>query len=120
VAAASFFAGSSFVINVLPPWVSAVLAMLVSLLALALITLDPSMKSAKAESAKQHSKAIGDEWKYLWWHQYDPEASAKVRMLDVRAMSGPDVPVAIDDRLNNACHDRVIEVVRAEYSVQAA
>ena len=34
-------------------------------------------------------------------------------------MSGPEVPVAIDDKLNNACHDRAIEIVRAEYSVPA-
>ncbi len=120
VAAASFFAGSSFVTDVLPPWVSAVLAMLASLLALALITLDPSMKSAKAEGAKQHFRSISDEWKYLWWHQYAPDAEAKARLLEVRTMSGPEVPVAIDDKLNNACHDRAIELVRAEYSVPAA
>ncbi len=117
VAAVSFFAGSSFVIDVLPPWVSAVLAMLASLLALALITVDPSMKSAKAEGAKQHFKAISDEWKYLWWHQYDPDVEIKARMLEMRTMSGPEVAVAIDDKLNNACHDRAIEIVRAEYSV---
>ena len=120
VAATSFFAGSSFVTDVLPPRVSAVLAMLASLLALALITIDPSMKSAKAESAKQHFRSISDEWKYLWWHQYDPDAEAKARLLEVRTMSGPEVPVAIDDKLNNACHDRAIELVRAEYSVPAA
>lgn len=51
VAAASFLAGSSSVIDVLPPWVRAVLAMLASVLALALITMDPSMKSAKAHGA---------------------------------------------------------------------
>ncbi|MYD93892.1 MAG: hypothetical protein F4Y02_09410 [Chloroflexi bacterium] len=120
VAVTSFLAGSSFVIDVLPPWTSAVLAMLASLLALALITLDPSMKSAKAESAKQHFRSISDEWKYLWWHQYEGDAEAKARMLDVRTMSGPDVPVAVDDKLNNACHDRAIAIVRAEYSVPAA
>ena len=120
VAAASFFAGSSFVIDVLPPWFSALLAMLASLLALAMITIDPSMKSAKAESAKQHFKSISDDWKYLWWHQYDPDAEIKARMLEVRTISGPEVPVAIDDNLNNQCHDRAIEIVRAEYSVQSA
>ncbi len=120
VAATSFFAGSSFVIDVLPAWASAALAMLASLLALALITMDPSMKSAKAESAKQHFRSISDEWKYLWWHQYDPDAGVKARMLEVRSMSGPAVPVAIDDKLNDQCHDRAIALVRAEYSVQAA
>ena len=75
---------------------------------------------AKAESAKQHFKSVRDEWKYLWWHQYDPDAEAKARMLEVRTMSGPEVPVAIDDKLDNKCHDRAIEIVRAEYSVQAA
>ena len=59
------------------PWTSAALAMLAALLALALITIDPSMKSAKAESAKQHFKSISDEWKYLWWHQYDPDAEVE-------------------------------------------
>ena len=120
VAATSFFAGSSFVMGFLPPWSSAVLAMLASMLALALITLDPSMRSAKAESAKQHFRSISDEWKYLWWHQYDPDAEAKARMLEVRTMSGPEVPVAIDDKLNDTCHDRAIAIVRAEYSVQSA
>ena len=120
VAATSFFAGSSFVVGVFPSWTSGVLAMLASVLALALITLDPSMKSAKAEGAKQHFRSISDEWKYLWWHQYDPDAEAKARLLEVRTMSGPEVPVATDDKLNNACHDRAIELVRAEYSVPAA
>ena len=120
VAAASFFTGSSFVIDVLPAWTSAALAMLASLLALALITVDPSMKSAKAESAKQHFKSISDEWKYLWWNQYDPDVEIKARMLEVRSMSGPEVPVAIDDKLNNRCHDRAIEIVRVEYSGQSA
>lgn len=120
VAAASFLAGSSFVIDILPVWTSAVLSMLASGLALALITLDPSMKSAKAESAKQHFKSISDEWKYLWWHQYDPDVEDKARMLEVRTMSGPEVPVAVDDKLNNKCHDRAIAIVGAEYSVQSA
>ena len=120
VAAASFFAGSSLVIDVLPPWTSATLAMLASLLALALITIDPSMKSAKAESAKQHFKSISDEWKHLWWHQYDPDVETKARMLEVRTMSGPEVSVAIDDKLNNKCHDSAIAIVRAEYSGQSA
>jgi len=120
VAAASFLAGSSFVIDILPVWTSAALSMLASVLALALITIDPSMKSAKAESAKQHFKSISDEWKYLWWRQHDPDAETKARMLEVRTMSGPEVPVAINDKLNNKCHDRAIEIVRAEYSVQSA
>ena len=120
VAAASFFAGSSFVIDVLPSWTGALLSMLASLLAVALITIDPSMKSAKAESAKQHFKSISDEWKYLWWHQYDPDAEIKVRMLELRTMSGPEVPVAIDGKLNDKCHDRAIAIVRAEYSGQSA
>ena len=120
VAAASFLAGSSFVIDVLPVWTSAVLSMLASGLALALITLDPSMKSAKAESAKQHFKSISDEWKYLWWHQYDPDVEAKARMLEMRTMSGPEVPVSIDDKLNHQCQDKAIALVTAEYSGQSA
>lgn len=120
VAAASFLAGSSFVIDTLPAWTSAALSMVASGLALALITLDPSMKSAKAESAKQHFKSISDEWKYLWWHQYDPDTETKARMLEMRYISGPEVPVAIDDKLNHQCHDKAIAIVEAEYSGQSA
>ena len=120
VAAASFFTGSSFVIDLLPPWTNALLAMLASLLTLGLITIDRSLKSAKAEIARHHFKSISDESQYLWWHQYDPDAEIKARMLEVRTMSGPEVPVAIDDKLNNKCHDTAIALVRAEYSVPSA
>ena len=41
-------------------------------------------------------------------------------MLEVRTMSGPEVPVAIDGKLNDKCHDRAIAIVRAEYSGQSA
>lgn len=42
------------------------------------------------------------------------------RIADMRPMSGLDVSVAIDDELNDRCHDQAIAIVRAEYRVQSA